>query len=65
MNETSIVDEVERREIGRQIVRPSGARVDALETDDARIGPQPPVELAVADVERDDAARAALRAARR
>ncbi len=30
-------------------------RVDALDHDDARIAAQPPVQLAVADVERDDA----------
>ena len=35
-------------------------RVDALAHDDARIVAQPPIELPVADVERDDARRAAL-----
>ena len=40
---------------GREI-----ARVDVLANGDARVVAQPPVELAVTDVERDDVARAAL-----
>ena len=41
------------------------ARVDAFEHDDARIVAQLPVELAVADVERDDAAPRRAAAGRR
>ena len=40
---------------GRQV-----ARVHAFEYDHARVVAQPPVELSVADVERDDARGAAL-----
>ena len=60
MNETSIVDDVDRAEIGRQIFAPQVPRVEALDDGDARIGPEPPGELAVADVERDHVARAAV-----
>ena len=44
----------------RHVVGGQRARVDAFADDDARIGAQPPVELAAADVERDDAGGAAL-----
>ena len=57
MNATSIVTSVDamRHVVGRQ-----RARVDPFADEDARVGAQPPIELAVADVERDDAGRAAL-----
>jgi hypothetical protein len=44
----------------RQVVRAEGARVHALGDEDARVGAQAPIELPVADVERDDRACAAL-----
>ena len=44
------------REVGERQM----ARVEVLDDDDARVVAQPPVELPVADVERDDARRAAL-----
>ncbi len=55
MNDTSIVT---RSKVGRRAAGRSASSVRALTRsrhDHARIGAQPPVELAVADVERDDA----------
>ena len=48
-------DEVERAGVGGHWSAVEVARVRALDGDHARIGPQLPIELAVADVERDDA----------
>ena len=48
-------DEVEAPCLGRKGVGRQRARVRAFEHDHARVGAQAPVELAVADVERDDA----------
>ena len=45
--------------VGRQVVRDEVPRVDAFETADTWIGPQPPVHLVVADVERHHVGRAA------
>ena len=59
MNDTSIVTHVEGARVLRQLIGGERARVDPLEHDDAGIAPQLPVELAVADVERDDPRRAA------
>ena len=53
-------DDVERRAVAGQIAARERARVDALDHVDARIAADLPVELAVADVERDDARGAAL-----
>ena len=53
------VDGHEVHRAGQHVER-QVARVDVLEDHDARILPQPPVQLAVADVERDHARRAAL-----
>ena len=54
-------DEIEARGAsGPSSVRGQGARVDLLDHDDARDRCAAPGELAVADVERDDARRAAL-----
>ena len=64
MNETSIVTMSNAR-VGGQILGRQMARVHAFEDDDARVGAQPPVELAVADVERDDARARRAAAARR
>ena len=61
MNETSMVTRSKTRGAsGPSWSAVSVPRVDLLEHDDARIGAQRPVELAVADVERDHARRAAL-----
>ena len=49
----------------RQQVRRQMACVDVFEDDDAWVLAQPPVQLPVADVERDDADGAALQHARR
>ena len=57
MNETSIDDDVDG---ARQVGQRQMARVEVLDHDDARIVAQRPVELPVADVERDDARGAAL-----
>ena len=57
MNDTSIVT---MSTSDRQVSGLERPRVRALDDDHARIVPKTPVELAVADVERDDAARAAL-----
>ena len=56
MNDTSIVT---MSTACGTVVGGQRARVDAFEDDDARIVPQPPIELPVADVERDDAGGAA------
>ena len=56
MNATSIVTSVT---VCGTSSRRQRARVDAFAHDDARVGAQPPIELAVADVERDDAGGAA------
>ena len=55
MNDTSMVTMSKTPRVGRKRVGRQRARVRPLEHDDARVGAQPPVELAVADVERDDA----------
>ena len=60
MNETSMVTSSKRRQPSGRSSGVSVPRVDAFEDDDARVAAQPPVELAVADVERDDACGAAL-----
>ena len=60
MNDTSIVTTSKRAGVVRQLVGGQRARVDPLEHDDPRIAAQRPVELPVADVERDDARGAAL-----
>ncbi len=57
MNATSIVTRSTR--CGTSAVG-QRAGVDAFAHDDARVVAQPPIELSVADVERDDARRAAL-----
>ena len=59
MNDTSIVTHVEGARVLGELFGCQRARVDPLEHDDAGIAPQLPVELAVADVERDDPRRAA------
>ncbi len=59
MNDTSIVIEIERPRVVRQIGRREVSRVDAFEAHDAGIGSQLPVELVRADVDRHHAARAA------
>ena len=62
MNETSTVTSSAAI---RQVVGPQLARVHALDDLDARVVAKAPVELAVADVERDHPRRAALRAGSR
>ena len=60
MNDTSMVTMSKTRASGGKLIGGQRARVDALDDLDARIAAQLPIELAVADVERDDAPRAAL-----
>ena len=55
--------DVARDQLGCEGQRVEVARVHPLEHDDAWIGPQPRVELPVADVERNDPRRAALQEA--
>ena len=60
MNETSMLTRVIGAPAIGQIARLEMARVGVLDHRDARIAAQLPVQLAVADVERDHVARAAL-----
>ena len=65
MNETSMLTRVIARAGVRQVARLQMPRVDVFDHGDARIAAHLPVQLAVADVERDDVPRAALQPARR
>ena len=55
MNDTSIVTRSNSRASGGKCIGRQVTRVRPFEDDHSRIAAQPPVELAVADVERDDA----------
>ena len=65
MNDTSMVTMSNVARVGRKPIGGQRARVHALDDRHARVAAQLPVELAVADVERDDARARRAGAARR